>query len=453
MNRIQEVAFDWLVNASVQIGIFSLMAAALSPFIAKAKARSQHGLYLALLVLCLTAPLVNTLWPGAPRVAETGGQQNRGRAAEQSSRFIWDWNGHSEVRTARSIAPGAKTAILTIWQMAFLWQLIRFGRSLSWVRRLRREAEPVSPGLASMAETIWPRRFVVLQSTTIDDPVTIGMVAPAIFLPAKLVPSLSTADLEAVFAHEYGHICRYDFAVHLVCRITTLPIAWHPGIQYLMSKISQTRELACDEYATTRLGRRTAYARTLLRLASLCLQVPRRNTMELGFFNGDNLEDRIMKLTEKRTSLSRAGVVLLASATFLVFGSSAVVARATSLQEASATARSLGDFAGTWHWMFQGHSFSTMVLTWKNPGYTGSVTPSRIALDERGELSKADPSENSRPASITKTKTENDGLRVTVEDGKETFEFVVTLKDATHAEIHPVGAPANMKPIQAERIN
>jgi hypothetical protein len=29
----------------------------------------------------------------------------------------------------------------------------------------------------------------------------------------------------------------------------------------------------------------------------------------------------------------------------------------------------------------------------------------------------------------------------------------VTLKDARHAEIHPIGAPPNMKPIQAERVN
>jgi hypothetical protein len=32
------------------------------------------------------------------------------------------------------------------------------------------------------------------------------------------------------------------------------------------------------------------------------------------------------------------------------------------------------------------------------------------------------------------------------------FEFTVTLMDDTHAEIHPMGAPTNMKPIQAEKV-
>lgn len=57
---------------------------------------------------------------------------------------------------------------------------------------------------------------------------------------------------------------------------------------------------------------------------------------------------------------------------------------------------------------------------------------------------------NSPPQAISRAKVEGNALRVTVSHG---FEFVVTLKDAAHAEIHPVGAPPNMKPIQAERSN
>ena len=200
------------------------------------------------------------------------------------------------------------------------------------------------------------------------------------------------------------------------------------------------------------LGKRIVYARTLLRLASLCLQVPRSNAMGLGIFDGDNLETRIMMLTEKRTSLSRAGLIGLALATSILFGTSTVLARAVSLQEASASTNTAQMFAGTWHWMFQGHSFVTMILVQNGSGITGSVTGSKIALNDNGELSRADPSENSAPKPITKTKLEGNALHVTVMDENQPFEFIVTLKDATHAEIHPIGAPPNMKPIQAERV-
>jgi len=35
---------------------------------------------------------------------------------------------------------------------------------------------------------------------------------------------------------------------------------------------------------------------------------------------------------------------------------------------------------------------------------------------------------------------------------RDGFTFTVTLKDDTHAEIRPAGAPPNMKPMQAEKV-
>jgi beta-lactamase regulating signal transducer with metallopeptidase domain len=452
MSAIRELVFDWLINASVQIVLFAILAAILSPLITKAKAKYQHWFYLAIFALCLVAPVFNTLWQARPSVVA---EQQSIQGSEHADHHLWAWNMHSKAHESIILVPGAKTALLVIWQMLFLYRLIHFSRGIYRVHRLRRSALWISPSETGMAGSMIepPHSVVLLESTAIDDPVTVGVFHPAIILPSKVIPVLEESDLTAILAHEYGHIRRKDFLVHLVCQLTALPVAWHPGIQYLMSKISQTRELACDDYAAVCLGKRILYARTLLRLASLCLRVPRSNAMGLGIFDGDNLEDRIMKLTEKRTSLSRAGLIGLALTTSFLFGSSTVLARAVSLQEVSASNYPAQTFAGTWHWMFHGRSFSTMILTQNDSGITGTVTPSRIALGDDGELSKADPSEDSTPSQISKTKLEGNALRVTVGDEKQPFEFIVTLKDTTHAEIHPVGAPPNMKPIQAERVN
>ena len=94
---------------------------------------------------------------------------------------------------------------------------------------------------------------------------------PVILLPGKVLSVLGEEELSAVLAHEYGHIRRGDFLAHILCEFVSLPVAWHPGIRYLMSKISQARELACDDDAAACLGKRRSYARTLVRLASLCL--------------------------------------------------------------------------------------------------------------------------------------------------------------------------------------
>jgi beta-lactamase regulating signal transducer with metallopeptidase domain len=455
MSTIRELVFDWLFNASVQIGLFAILAALLSPFIAKAKAKYQHCFYLAVFALCLTAPVFNTLWQARPSGVAKRSQQQPIHETEYRDHHLWVWNWYSKAHESIILVPGVRTTLLAIWEVLFLYQLIHFSRGIYRVHRLRRDALLISLseiGLdGSMIEP--PHRIVLLESTAIDDPVTVGVFHPAIILPSKVIPALDKPDLTAILAHEYGHIRRKDFLVHLLCQLTALPVAWHPGIQYLMSKISQTRELVCDDYAAVRLGKRIVYARTLLRLASLCLQGPRSNAMGLGIFDGDNLETRIMMLTEKRTSLSRAGLIGLALATTFLFGSITVLARAVSLQEVSAASNPAQKFAGTWHWMFHGQSFSTMILVQKGSEITGTVTPSRIALDDDGELRKADPSDDSAPAPITKTNLEGNALHVTVGDGNQTFEFVVTLKDATHAEIHPIGAPAIMKPIQAERVN
>jgi hypothetical protein len=81
---------------------------------------------------------------------------------------------------------------------------------------------------------------------------------------------------------------------------------------------------------------------------------------------------------------------------------------------------------------------------------TGSVTESRIALNDDGGLKKADASDDTTPKQITKAELEGSMLRVKVADG---FEFTMVLKDDTHAEIIPGGAPPNMKPIPLEKAH
>ena len=91
-----------------------------------------------------------------------------------------------------------------------------------------------------------------------------------------------------------------------------------------------------------------------------------------------------------------------------------------------------------------------MILVRSGSGFTGTVTPSRIALNDDGGLLRADPAEDNTPAPITNAKLEGSALEITVGDG---FAFTMTLKDDTHADIRPVGAPPNMKPISSEKVH
>jgi hypothetical protein len=181
------------------------------------------------------------------------------------------------------------------------------------------------------------------------------------------------------------------------------------------------------------------------------LHVPRDSAAGLGIFDGDNPEARIMMLTKEKISLRRSALIRLVLVMTMTFGGSALLAYAMSLQAASESSNTQEKFAGTWHWMFNGKSFATMILVRSgSSGFTGSVTESRIALNDDGSLMRADPSEDSTPKPISKTSLEGSRLHITVTGG---FEFVVNLKDSTHAEIRPVGAPPNMKPIPAQKVH
>jgi beta-lactamase regulating signal transducer with metallopeptidase domain len=452
MSLIRETVFDLVLNAFLQIGLFAIVAAVFSRLVAKARAKHQYSFYLTVLLFCLAAPVINTLWQSPSTVVAEKSQQQVPSDAGGANHRFWSWQGHSKQHKQFTIAPGFQSWIVGIWGVLVLFRLARLSRAVHRVHRLRRDASVLSPAQVGMASQIIEAKYRValFESTAIDDPVTVGVFHPAILLPSKVLPDLGEQELSAILAHEYGHIRRRDFPVHILCELISLPVAWHPGIGYLMSKISQARELACDDYAAARLGERRLYANTLLHLASLCLHVPRGNAAGLGIFDGDNLESRIKMLTEKTLSLSRTGVIGLALATSITFSAGAVLARAMSLQASSAPSNTAEKFAGTWHWMFNGKSFATMILVRDGSGFTGSVTPSRIALNDHGGLLRADPSEDSAPRPITKARLEGSALHITIMDG---FEFIVTLKDDTHAEIHPGGAPPNMKPIPAEKIH
>jgi beta-lactamase regulating signal transducer with metallopeptidase domain len=451
MSLIRETVFDLLLNAFLQIGLFAIVTAVFSRLVAKARAKYQYVFYLAVFLFCLAAPVINTIWQSHPTTGAGKSQLQVLPEAGRPNQYFWGWQGHSKQHDPSTLGPEVQSWIVAIWGVLVLYRLVHFSRGIHRVYRLRKDASVLSPAGVGMASQIIEakHRVALLESTTIDDPVTVGVFHPVIVLPSRVLPDLGEQDLSAVLAHEYGHIRRRDFLAHILCELISLPVAWHPGIRYLMSKISQTRELACDDYAAVRLGKRRLYARTLLRLASLCLHTPRGNAAGLGIFDGENLETRIMMLTEKRLSLSRAGLIGLALATSIAFGTGAVLARAMSLQAGSVSSNTAKTFAGTWHWMFNGKSFATMILVRSGSGFTGSVTGSGIALNDDGGLLRADPSEDSSPKPITKAKLEGSALHITVMDG---FEFMVTLKDDTHAEIHPKGAPPNMKPIPAEKV-
>jgi len=162
----------------------------------------------------------------------------------------------------------------------------------------------------------------LLFSSQITAPITAGRLS--VVLPEALFDSAESDLLSAAMGHEMAHIKRRDFAFNLCYQLLSMPLTFHPAVVFIKRRINETRELACDEMVTERWLDAPDYARALLRLADSAL-VRRRPSYSLGVFEADILEERIMKLIERKPRLSgRVRTVILALVLSLVAASTAV---------------------------------------------------------------------------------------------------------------------------------
>jgi TonB family protein len=152
-------------------------------------------------------------------------------------------------------------------------------------------------------------------SSRISGPVTVGIRQGVLLVPPGLLESIGESDLDAVFAHEFAHMQRRDFAKNLVYELLSLPMAYHPLLWLTRSRVAESREMVCDAMAAEAVAGRDKYARSLLRLASmLANQTPVRTLHAIGIFDANIFERRVMNLTKTYTEIRGARRFAIAAA-------------------------------------------------------------------------------------------------------------------------------------------
>ena len=94
-------------------------------------------------------------------------------------------------------------------------------------------------------------------------PSVIGFLRPIVLLPMRALTGLSAEQLEAVIAHELGHIKRFDVAVNFFQVVVETLFFFHPAVWWLNERIRADREECCDDIAIAACGRSVTYARAL----------------------------------------------------------------------------------------------------------------------------------------------------------------------------------------------
>lgn len=125
-----------------------------------------------------------------------------------------------------------------------------------WViRKLRRQGTfPVDELIAARVQALSKQLgvtqvFSVMISTLAEVPMVIGWFRPMILLPAGMIAGLPPNQLDAILAHELGHIRRHDYLVNLFQIVTESLLFFHPVVWLISKQIRIEREFCCDDFA------------------------------------------------------------------------------------------------------------------------------------------------------------------------------------------------------------
>ena len=337
MTRISEFVLNFLLNATWQILAITMVASLGSRLLKNGPARYRHSLWVAALLLSVALPLrtvigvaqktvpsvvapasVNRTPETAPPPAVAGTGELTMRDRENGSLSV----GNLLARRRHSVetTPGLLWTVAVAYALFILYQLIRLVRLWRRKETLRRsvyerELPPEMERIEDLCRTVFGQGRVTLGcSATALLPVTVGFRKPLIVLPEGLYSETRDETLLSVVGHEMAHVARRDFALNLICELVRLPISFHPFTYSIKRQIDRARELACDELVTDLLLAPEAYARSLVRVANASIQ-PAGQAFMLSIFDADILEERIMKLTQKRRQLGlRVGRAIFVTA-------------------------------------------------------------------------------------------------------------------------------------------
>ncbi len=155
-------------------------------------------------------------------------------------------------------------AIMLVRWIGGWWLTARLGRGGTqpapqlWIDALARAAHRVGVD----------RRVAIALSSAVTVPTLIGTRRPRILIPTTLAP-LEARELEAILAHELGHVRRHDGLANLIQVLVESLLCFHPAGWWVSGAVRHEREASCDEIAVRAVGDPRTYARALARLEVL----------------------------------------------------------------------------------------------------------------------------------------------------------------------------------------
>ncbi len=268
----------------------------------------------ALALMCVSFGVTLALLTGAPAV----GTETAAAASEMSSDFAPAALPPSTVTLLyRPAAPGADFAWLARGWLGIVCLLaLRVACGLLLLEHLRRRSLSALPVEIVERCVALQRRLGIsrvvryCKCRLVTVPSVVGLLRPVVLLPVRALTGLSAEQLEAVIAHELGHVKRFDVAVNFLQVVVETLFFFHPAVWWLNKRIRADREDCCDDVAIAACGRKVDYAR------ALAIMEDWRGTPDLAMAaTGGDVASRVARLlgmSRQKAGVRSAGVLTAA---------------------------------------------------------------------------------------------------------------------------------------------
>lgn len=370
-------AIGWtLVHFVWQGALLGCVVAVLLTALRNARPETRYAVACLGLLLCLTWPAVDLALLLKAGGSAAGGTLMPGGAdavvAGPAAAGLLPWLGQN------------LGWIVALWASCAGALSLRMVVGLLWIGRAARleSQDPVwQERLARLAERCGLDRVVRLQVVDgLASPITAGWWRPVVLVPASLVAGMPPHLLEALLAHELGHVRRHDYLVNLLQNVIETLLFYHPAVWWLSRRIRAEREQIADDFAAHHLGEPRRLALALSELEKL--QFSSHHLAQAA--NGGDLMARIRRLLRPdvqalnwKAAIPVLGLAIVCAASAHAPMNRATASASTPTHAKSARQQAIVDFSSC-----------------RNPEYPkadlaashqGTVTLG-FMLDERGEV-------------------------------------------------------------------
>jgi Zn-dependent protease with chaperone function len=148
---------------------------------------------------------------------------------------------------------------------------------MAWM--VAHSSTPADPALQSLADDLAarlgaPRCRVLLRVSDRPLALTSGIVRPTMLLSTWMVGHLDRRELEAVLAHELGHVARRDYLVIWLATVLRDAFFYVPASWAAYRQLQHEKELACDDAAVSTTRRPLALASALAKVLLHAVEEP-----------------------------------------------------------------------------------------------------------------------------------------------------------------------------------